>query len=146
MNLKLTAIFEFELNCNLEFLSNLPSLDNIVPNSLIIQFFFHVCYQHCFFIILLLVYQYLSSVLSFLSSLHCFELSSYCTITFLFSVFCVLSLQEMQDNYTFLLSVYEKLLERLQDGVSLCDVYSFVYQFVEERRPDLKDYLTKNLG
>ena len=63
-----------------------------------------------------------------------------------YSVFCVSSLQEMQDNYTFLLSVYEKLLERLQDGISLCDVYSFVSQFVEERRPDLKDYLTKNLG
>ena len=52
----------------------------------------------------------------------------------------------MQDNYSFLLSVYDQLLETLQDGVALSDVYSTVVQYVEEKRPHLKDYFTKSLG
>ena len=52
----------------------------------------------------------------------------------------------MQDNYSFLLTVYDKLLETLQDGVTLSDVYSTVVQFVEEQKPHLKDYFTKSLG
>ena len=54
--------------------------------------------------------------------------------------------QDMQDNYSFLLTVYDKLLETLQDGVTLSDVYSTVVQFVEEQKPHLKDYFTKSLG
>lgn len=54
--------------------------------------------------------------------------------------------KEMQDNYTFLLSVYEKLLETLKDGVRLCDVYSTAIEMVETERPELKDHFTRNVG
>lgn len=55
-------------------------------------------------------------------------------------------MQEMQDNYTFLLSVYERLLKKLQVGERLCDVYNTAVSFIEEKRPELKDHFTRNAG
>ena len=81
----------------------------------------------------------------------------------------------MQDNYTFLLSVYEKVLDMLRPGVcvsqclcviviavhmyvcvfvcvcvcagvKLCDVYNETMEKVERERPELKDHLTRNVG
>lgn len=54
--------------------------------------------------------------------------------------------QEMQDNYEFLLSVYEKTLENLKDGVKLSDVYSAVYDYVGQQRPELQESFTKSVG
>ena len=54
--------------------------------------------------------------------------------------------QEMQDNYAFLLRVYDRVVERLCEGVRLCDVYTAALQLVETERPDLKDHFTRNVG
>jgi nucleosome binding factor SPN SPT16 subunit len=54
--------------------------------------------------------------------------------------------KEMQDNYTFLLSVYEKILSSLKEGVKLCDVYNTALEMVEKERPELKDNFTRNAG
>ena len=52
----------------------------------------------------------------------------------------------MQDNYSFLLSVYEKVLETLKVGVRVCDVYVAAINFIEANRPDLKNHFTRNVG
>ncbi len=54
--------------------------------------------------------------------------------------------QEMQDNYSFLQRVYEKVVERLREGVRLCDVYKAGLEMVERERPELKDHFTRNAG
>ena len=54
--------------------------------------------------------------------------------------------QEMQDNYSFLLRVYDRVVEKLCEGVRLCDVYTAALQLVETERPDLKDHFTRNVG
>lgn len=52
----------------------------------------------------------------------------------------------MQDNYSFLLKVYERVVEQLKDGERLCDVYNAAVQLVEAERPELKDHFTRNAG
>ena len=52
----------------------------------------------------------------------------------------------MQDNYSFLLTVYERVLDKLRVGVRVCDVYSAAVSFIEAKRPDLKDHFTRNAG
>ncbi len=52
----------------------------------------------------------------------------------------------MQDNYSFLMSVYEKVVDKLREGVRLCDVYSVAVTTVESERPELKDHFTRNVG
>ncbi|XP_003384743.1 PREDICTED: FACT complex subunit SPT16-like [Amphimedon queenslandica] len=54
--------------------------------------------------------------------------------------------QEMQDNYSFLLSLYEKTLEFLKVGVPLSEVYNDTYRYVESQRPDLIDHFVKTIG
>jgi nucleosome binding factor SPN SPT16 subunit len=54
--------------------------------------------------------------------------------------------QEMQDNYSFLLSVYEQILGRIRVGSRVCDVYSGAVSFIDTNRPDLKNHFTKNVG
>lgn len=54
--------------------------------------------------------------------------------------------QKQQDLYEFLLSIYEAVLNKLQDGVSLSDVYKVALEMVEQEHPALVDKLTKNLG
>ena len=52
----------------------------------------------------------------------------------------------MQDNYSFLLSVYEKVVDNLREGVRVCDAYTAAVSFIEANRPDLKDKFTRNVG
>ena len=54
--------------------------------------------------------------------------------------------QEMQDNYSFLLSVYEQILGKIRVGARVCDVYSAAVSFIDANRPDLKNHFTKNAG
>eukprot|EP00731_Ephydatia_muelleri_P026733 Em0018g833a len=54
--------------------------------------------------------------------------------------------QEMQDHYEFLLSVYDKALENLKEGVKLSDVYSAVYDYVGQQHPELQESFTKTIG
>ena len=54
--------------------------------------------------------------------------------------------QEMQDNYSFLLKVYDRVVEKLREGERLCDVYNVAVQLVETERPELKDHFTRNAG
>ncbi len=56
------------------------------------------------------------------------------------------SLQEKQDNYQFLLSVYDRVLEHLKEGVRMCDVYNAALDFVENKKPSFKDNFTRNIG
>ena len=57
-----------------------------------------------------------------------------------------LIMQEKQDNYQFLLSVYEHVLEHLKDGTRMCDAYNATLDFVESKKPELKDNFTRNIG
>ena len=52
----------------------------------------------------------------------------------------------MQDNYSFLLKVYDRVVEKLREGERLCDVYNVAVQLVETERPELKDHFTRNAG
>lgn len=52
----------------------------------------------------------------------------------------------MQDNYSFLLSVYEQILGKIRVGARVCDVYSAAVSFIDTNRPDLKNHFTKNAG
>lgn len=54
--------------------------------------------------------------------------------------------QKQQETYEFLLSVYDVVLNKLQDGIKLCDVYKAAANLVEKEHPELVDKLTKNLG
>lgn len=54
--------------------------------------------------------------------------------------------EKMQKDYEFLLELFEKLIQKLKDGVKLCDVYDEVYKHVKDKRPDLADKLTKAVG
>ena len=59
---------------------------------------------------------------------------------------CVFFEQEKQDNYQFLLSVYEYVLEHLKDGVRMCDIYNAALDLIEKKRPELKNHFTRNIG
>ncbi len=52
----------------------------------------------------------------------------------------------MQDNYTFLVSVYEKVLSSLKDGSVLSEIYSVAYNMIEEEMPDLANHFTRTIG
>ena len=54
--------------------------------------------------------------------------------------------EEQQKIYEFLLELEEKALEKLIDGVRLCDVYNAVINMVQSRDESLLDKLTKNFG
>ncbi|KAA0201397.1 hypothetical protein HAZT_HAZT000377 [Hyalella azteca] len=53
---------------------------------------------------------------------------------------------KMQKNYEFLLTAYEKLIEKLKAGRRLSSVYEEVVAYVTEHRKDLVDKLTKSFG
>lgn len=55
--------------------------------------------------------------------------------------------QEQQDLYEFLLKLEEEvLLEKLRDGVKLCDVFAAVMARVNKDHKELADKMTKNVG
>ncbi|CAH1779538.1 unnamed protein product [Owenia fusiformis] len=53
---------------------------------------------------------------------------------------------EMQANYNLLLSVEEAILEKLQHGVKLCDVYNAAVNVVKEKKKEFVEKMTKNVG
>lgn len=52
----------------------------------------------------------------------------------------------MQDNYKFLLTVFERVLSLLKDGSVLSEIYTATHDFVETQRPDLVPHFTKTIG
>uniref|UniRef100_UPI00358EF832 FACT complex subunit SPT16-like isoform X2 n=1 Tax=Myxine glutinosa TaxID=7769 RepID=UPI00358EF832 len=70
--------------------------------------------------------------------------NSYCSN--LVRTFMVDPTPKMQENYTFLLSVHEELLQMLTPGKKLCDIHQATMSFVTKTRGDLMDLFSKNLG
>uniref|UniRef100_A0A2P2I040 FACT complex subunit n=1 Tax=Hirondellea gigas TaxID=1518452 RepID=A0A2P2I040_9CRUS len=60
--------------------------------------------------------------------------------------FMVNPTEKMQKNYEFLLTVYEKLIDKLKAGRRLSSVYEDVHSYVSSERKDLVDKLTKSFG
>ncbi|RXG55238.1 FACT complex subunit spt16 [Armadillidium vulgare] len=60
--------------------------------------------------------------------------------------FMVNPTDQMQKNYEFLLQVYEKVINKLQAGVKLCEVYEEANNHINSNRPDLTDKFTKSVG
>jgi len=54
--------------------------------------------------------------------------------------------QKQQDLYEFLVSLQESVVNKLQDGEKLCDVYNHAVEMVKKSHPDLVDKMTKNIG
>lgn len=54
--------------------------------------------------------------------------------------------QKQQDLYDFLITALDEVINKLQDGVKLCDVYKVAQDMVEKKYPDLLDKMTKNIG
>ena len=54
--------------------------------------------------------------------------------------------QEQKDLYQFLLSLEEEIINKLQDGVKLSEVYQHAVDFVEKKDKNLVEKMTKNLG
>ncbi|GFU78575.1 FACT complex subunit SPT16 [Trichonephila clavipes] len=54
--------------------------------------------------------------------------------------------KEQEELYNFTLSLQEEVMQKLQHGVKLCDVYSAAVAFVEKNRKELLDKMVKNLG
>lgn len=54
--------------------------------------------------------------------------------------------EEIQNNYTFLLSLEEEILKKLTAGTNLSTVYETGINFVKKEKPNLVDNLTKAFG
>ena len=54
--------------------------------------------------------------------------------------------QEQKDLYQFLLSLEEEIINKLQDGVKLSEVYQHAVDYVEKKDKNLVEKMTKNLG
>ena len=54
--------------------------------------------------------------------------------------------EEMQSNYDLLLKVEEDILEKLQHGVRLSEVYDVAVDVVKREKKELLDKLTKSVG
>ncbi|NXN99356.1 SP16H protein, partial [Rhinopomastus cyanomelas] len=54
--------------------------------------------------------------------------------------------QEMQELYSFLLQLQDRMLLDMRHGTKLCDVYAAVMELVKKERPELLGKVTKNLG
>ena len=54
--------------------------------------------------------------------------------------------QSLQDTYTYLLSLEELIIDKLRDGVKLCDVYKSAMDNVKKEKPEILDKLNKNFG
>ncbi|KAK8403962.1 hypothetical protein O3P69_000188 [Scylla paramamosain] len=53
---------------------------------------------------------------------------------------------KMQKEYDLLLDLFDALVNKLKDGVKLCDVYEEVVTHLKQRKSDLVDKLTKAVG
>ena len=54
--------------------------------------------------------------------------------------------QEHQANYNILLSVLDTVVEKLQDGVKLCDVYNAALSYIKENKSELQGNFVKSIG
>jgi len=54
--------------------------------------------------------------------------------------------QEVQDLYTYLLSLQELIMGKLKAGVKLCDVYRAAMDNVKKEKPEIQDKINKNFG
>jgi nucleosome binding factor SPN SPT16 subunit len=54
--------------------------------------------------------------------------------------------EEVQNNYNFLVNLEEEVLKKLQAGTKLSEVYEAGYNYVKKEKPSLADNLTKNFG
>lgn len=54
--------------------------------------------------------------------------------------------KEQEEYYNFLLSTHEEVLNKLQHGVKLCDVFNSAVSFVEKSHKELIPKMLKNLG
>lgn len=54
--------------------------------------------------------------------------------------------KEQEELYSFLLSVQDEVLNKLQHGVKLCDVYNAAVTFVQNSHKEILDKMTKNIG
>ncbi|RZF37802.1 hypothetical protein LSTR_LSTR007164 [Laodelphax striatellus] len=55
-------------------------------------------------------------------------------------------IQEIQDNYEFLVNLEEELIKALQPGVKLCEVYQKGIDYTKKEKPSLLENLTKSFG
>ena len=60
--------------------------------------------------------------------------------------FMVNPTETMQKNYEFLLEVYEKVIQKLQAGTKLCDVYDEAFSYIKSKKPEMLDNFTKSVG
>ncbi|VDP32074.1 unnamed protein product [Soboliphyme baturini] len=54
--------------------------------------------------------------------------------------------QELQDLYSLLLDVEQKVIDCLKPGSKLCDVYAAAVEVLRDNRPELIEKFTKNVG
>lgn len=54
--------------------------------------------------------------------------------------------EKQQKDYDFLLKVEEEILNKLQDGTKLSEVYEGIVSFVKKQRSDLESKMTKSFG
>ncbi|XP_046843723.1 FACT complex subunit SPT16-like [Xenia sp. Carnegie-2017] len=54
--------------------------------------------------------------------------------------------EEQQGNYNILLSTLDVVIDKLKDGVKLCDVYNTALEHVKEKKPDLVSKFVKSIG
>lgn len=54
--------------------------------------------------------------------------------------------QQVQDIYTYLISLEELIINKLQDGVKLSEVYNAAMENVKKEKPEIADKINKNFG
>lgn len=54
--------------------------------------------------------------------------------------------EKMQENYKYLLSLEEMLIEEIKEGVKLNELYENIKSKCNTDRPDLAEKLTPNMG
>eukprot|EP00088_Acartia_fossae_P005874 TRINITY_DN1265_c0_g1_i5.p1 TRINITY_DN1265_c0_g1~~TRINITY_DN1265_c0_g1_i5.p1 ORF type:complete len:1100 (-),score=479.08 TRINITY_DN1265_c0_g1_i5:747-4046(-) len=69
---------------------------------------------------------------------------SYCSN--LVRTFLVDPSQDVQDVYSYLVTLEELILSKLKDGVKLSDVYNAAMDNVKKEKPELMDKISKNFG
>ncbi|CCH40657.1 hypothetical protein BN7_191 [Wickerhamomyces ciferrii] len=73
-----------------------------------------------------------------------FRYQSYCSN--LSRTFMVDPPKEVEDNYSFLLKIQDKVLENLKPGSTGSQVYNKTLDFIKSERPDLEKHFLKNVG
>lgn len=85
--------------------------------------------------------------LSFLGTIVCmlgYRYKNYCSN--IVRTLMVEPTEKMQENYKYLLTLEEMLVEEIRDGIKLNEVYDKIKEKCASERPDLVDKLTANMG